>query len=123
MSSDVPPCYGRSWTLGDDECEECDLEYDCRDVVKRKRQQRSPRIAKKPKSAGAENVLAMTTTVAGIVPAPRQEGEPIWARIIKNFSLGAASRLGVEASLLAEDERLRPIVPQPTRDDGDPEDA
>jgi len=49
--------------------------------------------------------------ISPIQPAPRQEGELLWARLAKNMGLGGLSRMLVEAAQVAEDERLRPVGP------------
>jgi hypothetical protein len=47
--------------------------------------------------------------VSPVVQVPRQEGEEVWGRLAKNVGLGALARALVEASLVAEDERTRPV--------------
>lgn len=47
--------------------------------------------------------------IAPISPSPRQQGELLWARLVKNMGLGGLSRMLVEAAQVAEDERMRPV--------------
>jgi hypothetical protein len=119
-----PRCYGRSWTHGDPECEDCDLEIDCRHIVQRRN---SPYGTVPVRNVSgsvstpstAERSVGIMGGLGSVRSSPRHEGEPWWARLLKNFGLGALSRGGVEISLYCEDERQRPIV---IRRGNDPED-
>lgn len=121
---DLPRCYGRNWAPGDDDCEDCDLEIDCRDVTRRRNSPRGmmvPRPKPTKVSSSAERSVQIMGGPADIQAAPRLHGETWWARLLKNFGLGAASRAGVELSLFCEDERMKPIMSSDEDDDDDDE--
>lgn len=120
-NDDLPLCFGKSWVADDDECDECELELDCREAMKERRYRPARKLPKNRRSTTAEtNVEAMGIT--GIRAAPRHTGERRWQRILMNVGFGAASRVGVELSLFCEEERLRSISSSIKSDD-DPEDA
>lgn len=53
-----------------------------------------------------------TYSCEGVTPvpqAPRQDGETIIGRLIKNVALGSLARALTESTLVAEDERRRPV--------------
>jgi len=123
-TSDLPRCYGHNWAPGDSECEDCDLEIDCRDVVRRHNSPSPGRrvlVRSKPRASSrdAERNVQIMGGSLDVQSAPRLRGEKWWGRLLKNFGLGAASRGGVELSLFCEDERMKPLLTPSESDDDD----
>lgn len=50
---ELPPCYGKEWEEGDDDCEECPSEDDCKKAFKKRKAKK-----KKPKAKGKPKVKA-----------------------------------------------------------------
>lgn len=121
-TSSLPRCYGHNWAPGDEECEDCDMEIDCREITM---QRNSPRrtllrpASVIPRKVAAERNVQLMGSPVDIQAAPRMPGERWWARLLKNFGLGAASRGGIELSLFCEEERMRPVHVSVDDDDDD----
>jgi len=115
LRNNTPACYGRSWTANDRECTDCDLEYDCRDVTRRRRQ---GSIARRitPETSTFGSSLAQPREEYGVIPSPRQPGETLWMRALINVVFGILSRTCKEAMLLAEAERVAKRVYDVTPD-------
>lgn len=116
MDEGYPSCYGRSWRPNDDECEDCDIELDCKELTRR-RQFGTRTVPIRPASTTFSSRENRQAPFAAPTPVPRFPGEKIWQRVLKNVGLGSLSRALQEGSAVAEDERTRPFVDQ--NDDND----
>jgi hypothetical protein len=117
MPESVPRCYGRSWERDDPECDDCELEYECRDrVLNRGREQQQQqhgrgeyrRVFSPPVEVDRRISERPMIRKSALPPAPRRTGEKWWQRLLKNLLLGMASRAGEEAMEYCENERVRP---------------
>lgn len=91
------PCYGRSWELDDDECNECDHEVSCRKLTLGRRKSKPARKIV-PRSVDDE-AMEEASVADEIMDRMPRDGEHWGERIGKNVASGMLSAMGREIML------------------------